>query len=172
MDYSRKTIDSLIDILQTLNANTQSTNFRFFLKDHVKWLLLLQNDLQLYNPMYTWHLHNLMYFLEDPESYFEGIDDDDGFLETFQEYMHIKRAFMNHPNWAEYQTMKVLFQPIVSELRYIIWRTPPNHHKIIHEKNRHFYRELNAHILKPERVERISKQYGMDCTDYLDAIDA
>jgi len=39
------------------------------------------------------------------------------------------------------------------------------------QDNRDFFVELNQYILKPERVERMAEQCGVDFFDYLDAID-
>ena len=154
-----------MEILDTFHENTENTDFRSFLYFYVNWLRSLQNDRELYNPIYRQNIYDLKEFLKDPECYFEE------FLELYREYMILKYAFKWYPNWTgPYQPMSTFFEPIVSELEYIWYRTPCRCYLTMHETNRELYRELNAYILHPERLERISGEYGLECPDYLDAI--
>lgn len=163
MDYN--TINSLRYILNTFYDATESNDFRSFLNHHLIWISSIKNDGDLYNPITRNKLNEIRIFLKEPEYHFEE------FIELFREYMDIKRAFKPYQYYNFYEPMSAFFEPIVSDLEYILDRTPPCNYAAMHGDIRDFYRELNAYILQPQRVKKIASNYGIDPSSYLDAID-
>ena len=160
------TIYSLGDVVYTLFAKAPTLELWRWLGRHVDLIQSLKNDKELYNPIYTEQLNELKNFLKEPEEHLEL------FIETYWEYMEIKDSFRRHDcDECAYYTLQDFFIPIVSELEYILERVPRHDYETMHEKNKEFYHELNKYICKPERIERIAGQYGIEFFDYLDAID-
>lgn len=155
----------LQDIVETFLENSESEDFHCFLNYHLHWLRTIQHDCDLYNPIYRQKLRELKDFLQNPEYHFEE------FLELYREYMTIKYAFRWYDHWTgPYQPMSTFFESIVSDLEYILHRSPSSDYLTMKENNRQFYHELNAYILHPERLENICCEYGIEWPDYLDAI--
>jgi hypothetical protein len=160
-----KTLYLLMDILETFMQNSESHDFHCFLNYHLNWIGKLHNDADLYNPIYRQPLTELKELLENPEYHFEE------YLDLYREYMTIKYAFKWYEHWTgPYQPMSTFFETIVSDLEYILSRTPSRDYLTMKENNRQFYHDLNAYILHPERLENICCEYGVEWPDYLDAI--
>lgn len=158
-------INVLMDILETFRANARCEDFRKFLNSHIVWLSSITSDTELYHPSNKKPLVELKNFLEDPEEHLED------FIELFQEYMDIKYAFRHyHDNNDDWGTMDSFFTDIVSDLEYILYRMLPADYETMKEKNRQFYHEINKYVLKPERIEKMAQQFGIEFFDYMDAI--
>lgn len=155
----------LLDILETFRSTARFEHFRQFLSSHMSWISALQSDTDLYNPENREQLTILKNFLKYPE------DNLQHFIELFDEYMDIKRSFRRYDNTDDnIHCMDEFFTDIVEDLEYILDRMLPADYDIIHENNRSLYYELNKYILKPERIEKMSRDYGINSIEYMDAI--
>lgn len=159
------TIYSLGDVVHTLFAKAHTLELWFCLGRHDDLIQSLKSDKELYNPIYKEQLNELKDFLKNPDEHF------DLFIQVFREYWDINNSFCrSHCDDCDYHTMQDFLIPIVSDLEYILERVPRHDYETMHEENKEFYHELNKYICKPERIERIAGQYGIEFFDYLDAI--
>lgn len=164
-DQQNYTRHTLLDILDTFRENARFEHFRKFLTSHVRWISALHSDTELYNPENREQLTILKNFLKYPE------DNLLHFIELFQEYMDIKRSFRRYDNtYDDIHCMDEFFTNIVTDLEYILYRMPPTDYERMKEQNREFYHDLNKYILKPERIEKMAHDYGINFIDYMDAI--
>ena len=161
---TKTTLYLLMDIVDTFLENSDIIEFRCMLHCHLDWLNRVRNDQELYDPIYKYKLNELKEFLKNAECYFEE------FIDLYRDYENARRAFEWYEHYDPYQPMSEFFVELVSELEYILDRTPSRDYDWLHEKNREFYCELNKYILKPERIEKMSHEYGMDEITYMDAI--
>ena len=67
-------------------------------------------------------------------------------------------------------------EELFADIKYIrrvlsdILESRSDPHDVLSKDIRDFYCDLNKYVLKPERIERFSEQFGMEFFDYLDAI--
>ena len=164
-DHPNYTRNVLLDILETFRSTARFEHFRQFLTSHMRWISALQSDTDLYNPDNREQLTILKNFLKYPE------DNLQHFIELFQEYMDIKRSFRRYDNTDDdMHCLDTFFGDIVTELEYILERMPPVDYETMKENNRQFYHDLNKYVLKPQRIEKMAHNYGIEFIDYLDAI--
>lgn len=178
----RYTIEALTAILDTFtlliteeNGFTPTQEFLDFLNTHLLWLSSLVNDWGLYDFRNKSYLTQLKHFLTEPNSYFTGC------ITWWDQFMDIALGFqsiflqrgarpINSLTFDRYHELNEQFADIVSDLNFVLDRIPSHDYETMHENNRLLYYELNKYILNPDRVEKMSSEYGLDTYDYLDAI--
>jgi len=175
MQSNDKLRTELLAILYLFRQHTRNVYFCTFLIPYRNWLLTLNSDADFYDPFNIERVTDLKNFLKDPDAIIPQYN-----FDTCNDHLRMKEAFIQKQTGGSFRftTMEEayaissadFFTEIVTELEDILMRVPPNDYENMREKNREFYHELNKVVLKPERVEKISRRFGLEFFDYLDVI--
>lgn len=178
----RRIIESLIELLELFTIFMITRHGRIsneldgFLQKHIVFIKSLDNDWGLYDPNNKSVLIELKDFLTNPTPHFKGCIDfwDEltdisyGFPSYYLDFASIP---INRFTDKHYHELSEFFAPIASELDFILANIPPTNYEVMHENNRDLYRELNAYIFNPVRIENIYNHYGAEIPwDHFDAI--
>lgn len=171
----RALVYTLLDILCEMRpcVTGQNEEFYEFMTKHIVWLSSLMNasynsDSLLYLPIHKHMVRTLRHYLKYPESYY-GMG---GFDIYMGDYINMKTScwrFAGIDDKEEYYRidMNHFFTKYVAKLEHVLANTD---YTTLKEQNREFYHELNKYILKPERIEKMAHDYGINSIEYLDAI--
>lgn len=179
----RDIIETLTEILQIFsviiteeNEFTPTTEFRAFLETHLAWLASIDDDKRLYNFRNKSHITEIKTFLTYPHPQLDGcfnwhdelIDIAIIFHDT-HEQLGI-RVLNTLPN-NDCPSLHKQFAGVSARLAYIMKCMPPADYETMKENNRDLYRELNAYIMHPDRIDKMYTKYSLDYPwEYLDAI--
>jgi len=83
-------------------------------------------------------------------------------------------VYMNNYRYSDYyegcKRIKELFEEI-DNIALCLDKIMHIDYDKMRKDNRDFFSDLNKYVLKPERIERISGQFGIEFFDYLDSLD-
>ena len=170
--------DRIYSVLDTCRVYAHDKQFKAYLISYLNWLESI-SDMDFYDPQNKEQTATLKSFVEHPEKHIPQYDYNN--CENVNAYIRTKEALIqsrtNNPSFR-FTTMQEVYQyslddlytEIVSELEFILSRIPPNNYQNMRTKNKEFYHELNKVVLKPERIEKMSQQFGLEFFDYLEAI--
>lgn len=170
--------DRIYSILDVCRVYAHDYQFKNHLVLYLNWLGMI-SDADFYDPQNKERVTTLKNFLERPEEHIPHFDYNN--CENINAYIRTKEALIqrgtNNPSFR-FATMQEVYQhslnnlysEIVSELEFILTRIPPNDYQNMKAANEEFYHELNKVVLKPERIEKFSQQFGVEFFDYLEAI--
>lgn len=170
--------DRIYSILDVCRVYTHDREFKNDMASYLNWLGRL-SDADFYHHQNRQRVTRLKNFLEHPEDHIPKFNVNS--FENYNAYIRTKEALIqsstNNPSFRfntieeSYQySLDELYTEIVSELEFILPRIPPSNYEYMKEKNEEFYQDLNKYVLKPERIEKMSHQFGLEFFEYLDAI--
>ena len=180
----RDIIETLTEILQIFSVIiseeflyefTPTPEFVQFLERHLAWLASMDDDMQLYEFRNKSHVTELKSFLTYPHPQLHGC------IKNAHELTDIAKIFRLDHNQLGRRVLNTFsnnsislhmqFAGVHSRLAYILKCMPPADYATMHENNRELYRELNAYIMHPKRIDNMYTKYGLDFPwEYLDAI--
>jgi len=179
----RDIIETLVDILHTFslviteeNEFTPTPEFHEFLERQLSWLGSIDEDTRLYNFQNKSHITELKSFLTYPHPQLHGcierIDEITDIAIIFRDtYAQVGTRVLNTLPRDAYLSLHKEFAGVNSHLAYILRSMPPADYETMKENNRDLYRELNAYIMHPTRVDNMYNEYGLEYPwEYLDAI--
>lgn len=191
----RRTVESLSELFElfTIFMITRyerlSAELDNFFQEQIIWLKSLDSDLGLYDPKNKKSLLALKDFLANPDPYFhECIDNWDeimditiGFHKYYREFASLPiNRFTDKVSMTiggntimvdNYHDLPEFFAPMCAKIDAILMEIPPTNYETMHENNRDLYRELNAYIMNPARIDNMCAKYGIESQwEYLDAI--
>ena len=178
----RDVIETLTEILQIFrgviteeNEFTPTPEFRAFLERQLAWLESIDDDNRLYEFRNKSHVTELKTFLTYPHPQLHGcIKYADELVDIAQIFRldhnqlgrRVLNTFSNRPI-----SLHMQFAGVHSHLFYIMRCMLPADCETMKENNRELYRQLNAYIMHPKRIDRMYKNYELESPwEYLDAI--
>ncbi len=150
-------IGRMIEVLDIISSVTENTSLYRKVNKIIIQLEDIKNNYRLnwYDPIIGYHPPNLLIELHTFFAYRGWWQED--FIITYN--IHYGVTLLNE--------LLQKIEDIVLDLDKIMHID----YDKMRQDRRDFFVDLNKYVLKPERLEKISGQFGLDLFDYLDALD-